>query len=225
MVRLHYYRILLRAKRVTNLQRWRKEYAKIRAPLSTAAQLLANHVRQHYCTHSTYFFPWRLLRAKRLKPSQRHSPLRGMDAHHVFRSLNPNASYLQAMAASLAECTHLQQPPSELATDRASKLAADRARDRARADAQRQDEQDRVRERLRSASRRQSAGGVGLPHGDSCGVNNKLQQVDEYLASFDPEKPLYQGGSHGGHAGDLPAEATVELEPLLCRELRAVVHG
>ena len=35
----------------------------------------------------------------------------------------------------------------------------------------------------------------GLPHGDSCGVNNKLQQqVDEYLASFDPEKPLYHDG-------------------------------
>ena len=31
----------------------------------------------------------------------------------------------------------------------------------------------------------------GLPYGNSCGVNNKLQQqVDEYLVSFDPEKPL-----------------------------------
>ena len=87
------------------------------------------------------------------KPSQRHSTLRGMDAHHVLCALNPNASHLRATAASLAEYTQLQQHHSE--------LAADRARDRARADAQRQDEQNRVRERLRSASRRQSAGGVG----------------------------------------------------------------
>ena len=116
------------------------------------------------------FFPsWRLLRAKRVKPSQRHSTLRGMDAHHhVLRALNPNASHLRATTASLAECAQLQQHHSELAADRASELAADRtselaadrARDRARADAQRQDEQDRVRERLRSTSRRQLAGGV-----------------------------------------------------------------
>ena len=32
------------------------------------------------------FFPWRLLRAKRVKPSQRHSTLRGMDAHHALRA-------------------------------------------------------------------------------------------------------------------------------------------
>ena len=77
------------------------------------------------------------------KPSQRHSTLRGIDAHHVLCALNPNASHLRATAASLAECTQLQQHHSE--------LAADRARDR----------QNRVRERLRSASRRQSAGGDG----------------------------------------------------------------
>ena len=76
-----------------------------------------------------------------------------MDAHHVPRALNPNTSHLRATAASLAECTQLQQHHSE--------LAADRVRDRARADAQRQDEQDRVHERLRSTSRRQSGGGVG----------------------------------------------------------------
>ena len=95
------------------------------------------------------------------KPSQRHSTLRGMDAHHVLCALNPNASHLRATAASLAECTQLQQHHSELAADRASVLAADRARDRAWANAQRQDEQNRVRERLRSASRWQSAGDVG----------------------------------------------------------------
>ena len=94
------------------------------------------------------------------KPSQRHSTLRGMDAHHVLRALNPNASHLRATAASLAECTQLQQHHTELAADRASELAADRARDRARADAQRQEEQNRVRERLRSTNRRQSAGGA-----------------------------------------------------------------
>ena len=87
------------------------------------------------------------------KPSQRHSTLRSMDAHNVLRAINPNASHLQATAESLAERTQLQQHHSE--------LAADRAIDRARADAQRQDEHNRVRERLRSASRRQSAGGVG----------------------------------------------------------------
>ena len=77
----------------------------------------------------------------------------GMDAHHVLRTLNPNASHLRATATSLAECTQrLQQHHTE--------LAANRARDRARADAQRQKEQDRVRERLRSASGRQSTGGV-----------------------------------------------------------------
>ena len=111
------------------------------------------------------------------KPSQRHSTLRGMDARHVLCALNRNASHLRATAASLAECTQLQQHHSELAADRASVLAADRAsvlaadrasvlaadraRDRAWANAQRQDEQNRVRERLRSASRRQSAGDVG----------------------------------------------------------------
>ena len=68
----------------------------------------------------------------------------------VLSTLTP--SHLRATAASLAECTQLQQHHSE--------LAADRVRDRARAEAQRQDEQDRVRERLRSASRRQSTGGV-----------------------------------------------------------------
>ena len=86
------------------------------------------------------------------KPSQRHSTLRGMDAHHVLRALNPDASHLRATAALFAECTQLQQH---------SELATDRARNRARADAQRQDEQNRVRELLRIANRRQSAGGVG----------------------------------------------------------------
>ena len=93
------------------------------------------------------------------KPSQRHSTLRDMDAHHVLCALNPKASHLRATAASLAECTQLQQHHSE--------LAADRVRDWARADAQRQDEHNRMRERLRSASRRQSAGGVGrVEHAD-----------------------------------------------------------
>ena len=86
------------------------------------------------------------------KPSQRHSILRGMDAHRVLRALNSNVNQMRATAASLAECTQLQQHHTE--------IAADRARDRARADAQRRKEQNRVRERLRSASRRQSAGGV-----------------------------------------------------------------
>ena len=86
------------------------------------------------------------------KPSQRQSTLYDMDAHHTRRALNPNVSHLQATAASLAECA-LQRHHSE--------LAADRARDRARADAQRQDKQNRVHERLRSASRWQSASGVG----------------------------------------------------------------
>ena len=95
------------------------------------------------------------------KPSQRHSTLHGMNAHHVLRALNPNASHLRATAASYAECTQLQQYHTELAADRVSQLAADQAKDRARADAQRQDAQNRVRERLRSASRRQSAGEVG----------------------------------------------------------------
>ena len=95
------------------------------------------------------------------KPSQRHSTLRGMDAHHLLRALNSNASHLRATAASIAECIHLQQHHTELAADRVSELAADQARDRARPDAQGQKEQNRVREHLRSASRRQSAGGVG----------------------------------------------------------------
>ena len=74
----------------------------------------------------------------------------------------------------------------------------------ARADAQRQDNQDRVRERLRSANRRQSAGGVGREReresrarrrqsaGDvgskqqAAAADALQQQVDEYLASFDP---------------------------------------
>ena len=73
----------------------------------------------------------------------------------------PKASHLRATAASLAECTQLQQHHTELAADRASELAADRARDRALADAQRQKEQNRVRECSRSVSIRQSAGGVG----------------------------------------------------------------
>ena len=75
-----------------------------------------------------------------------------MDAHRVLRALNSNVNQMRATAASLAECTQLQQHHTE--------IAADRARDRARADAQRRKEQNRVRERLRSASRRQSAGGV-----------------------------------------------------------------
>ena len=94
------------------------------------------------------------------EPSPRHSTLRGMDAHRVLRSLNSNASHLRATAASLAECTQLQQHHTELAADRASELAADLDRKRARADAQRQKEQNRVSERLRSASRRQSAAEV-----------------------------------------------------------------
>ena len=94
------------------------------------------------------------------KPSQRHSTLRGMDAYHVLRALNSNASHLRATAASLAECTQLQQHHTELAADRASELAAESARDRAWADAQRREEQNRVRERLRSTNRRQSAGGA-----------------------------------------------------------------
>ena len=69
-----------------------------------------------------------------------------------------------------------------------------------------------MRERLRSASKRQSAGGVGRERGresrarrrQSAGdVGSKQQaaaadalqqQVDEYLASFDPETSLYQDG-------------------------------
>ena len=31
--------------------------------------------------------------------------------------------------------------------------------------------------------------------------------------------------SHGGDAGELPAESTVDAEPLLCRVLEGVVHG
>ena len=97
-------------------------------------------------------------------------------------------------------------------TSKTSELAADRARDRARADAQRQGEQNRVHERLRSASRRQSAGGVGRKRerdsrarrrqsaGDAgseqqaAAADALHQQVDEYLASFGPDKPLYQDG-------------------------------
>ena len=101
------------------------------------------------------------------KPSQRHSTLRGMNAYHVLCAFNPNASPSRATAASLAECTQLQQHHTELAADRASELAADRARDRARADAQRQKEHNRVLERLRTASRRQLADGVGkVEHAD-----------------------------------------------------------
>ena len=48
------------------------------------------------------------------KPSQRHSTLRGMDAHHVLRLLSPNASHLRAMVTSLAEYTQLQQHHTEL---------------------------------------------------------------------------------------------------------------
>ena len=106
------------------------------------------------------------------KPSQRHSTLRGMDAHHVLRALNPYVSHLRATAASFAECIQLQQPRTELAADRASALAADRDRGIARADAQRRKEQnsirqsaggvEREREREESiARRRQSAGDVG----------------------------------------------------------------
>ena len=93
-----------------------------------------------------------------------------------------------------------------------------------------------MREPLRSASRRQSASGAGreresgrVEHADgnrpaTLEVNNKLQQaadalqqqVDEYLASFDPEKPLYQDG---GDAGQLPAKAMVDPEPLVYRVL------
>ena len=73
----------------------------------------------------SFFIPWRLLRAKRVKPSQRHSTLRGMAAHHALRTLNPNASHLQVTTASLAKYTQLQQHHSELAADRASALAAD----------------------------------------------------------------------------------------------------
>ena len=51
--------------------------------------------------------------------------------------------------------------PHRACCNRASELAADRARDRALADAQRQKEHNRVRERSRSVSIRQSAGGVG----------------------------------------------------------------
>ena len=48
------------------------------------------------------------------KPSQRHSTLRGIDAHHVLCALNPNASHLRATAASLAECTQLQRITASL---------------------------------------------------------------------------------------------------------------
>ena len=127
-----------------------------------------------------------------------------MDAQPVPRTLSLNTSHLRATAASLAECTQLQQHHSE--------LAADRVRDRARVDAQRQDEQERVNERLKSASRRQSAGGVGIERererrarrrqsaGDvgseqqATAADALQQQVDEYLASFDPEKSFYQDG-------------------------------
>ena len=39
--------------------------------------------------------------------------------------------------------------------------------------------------------------------------------------------PLYQAEwvGHGGDAGELPVEATVDAEPLLCRVLGAVIHG
>ena len=74
------------------------------------------------------------------KPSQRHGTLRGMDAHHVLRALNPYVSHLRATAAFFAECTQLQQHHTALAADRASELAADRDRGMARADAQRRKE-------------------------------------------------------------------------------------
>ena len=94
------------------------------------------------------------------KPSQRHSTLLGMDAHHVLRALNPNTSHLRATATSLPDCIQLQQRHTELAANQASELATDRARGRARADAQPQKKRNIVRERLRISSRRQSAGGV-----------------------------------------------------------------
>ena len=129
-------------------------------------------------TVRTVLFLRRRLRAKRVKPSQRHSAWRSIYTHHVLRALDPDASHLRVTARSLAERTQLQQhhcelaadrardcaadPASDLAADRANELAADRVRDRARAQAQRQDEQDRVRQRLSSAGRWQSTGGVGV---------------------------------------------------------------
>ena len=53
--------------------------------------------------------------------------LRGMAAHHVLRTLNPNADHLRATVSSLADGTQLQQHHSELAADRVSELAADQA--------------------------------------------------------------------------------------------------
>ena len=101
------------------------------------------------------------------KPSQRHGTLRGMDAHHVLRALNPYVSHLRATAASFAECTQLTQLQQHH-----TELAADRDRGMARADAQRRKEEnsrrqsaggvEREREREEStARRRQSAGDVG----------------------------------------------------------------
>ena len=52
----------------------------------------------------------------------------------------------------------------------------------------------RDRERKSTARRRQSAGDVGREREQAAAADALQQQVDEYLASFDPEKPLYQDG-------------------------------
>ena len=76
----------------------------------------------------------------------------------------------------------------------------------------------RAREHACRARRRQSAGDVGSGRQQGTVADALQQQVDDYLASFDPEKPLYQDGWAMG-------EMQESLQQSLWRLLEAVVHG
>ena len=143
-----------------------------------------------------------------------------------MQSLPPGCHVVSKALSSQHTCTHTHTHTPGNSTNSPSlfplrPLSPCRAADATVGEVQRQQRLTARREAnpLRAAARRQ------LPREQQAAAAGTLQQqVDEYLASFDPEKPLYHGWGMGD-AGELPAEATVDAKPLLCRVLGAVVHG
>ena len=134
------------------------------------------------------------------KPSQRHSTLRGMDAHHLLRPLNPNASHLRATAAFLVECVYnCNNPtPSLLRTEPASLLQTVPEAGRGLTPATPDKEQNRVRER--SADRRQSAGGVEREREWESRAH-RLQSADDIGRERERESAGIEGGSSSSSCG------------------------
>ena len=183
-------------------------------------QLLTNHILEDYCTYSPFFPLGDCYERSELSQARGTAPCvawpRIMSSvlstltpatceqrphllWNVHNCKNTTASLPQTEPSSLPQTEQASLPQTEpaslLQTEPASLLQTEpapcRAADAVAREAQRQQRLAARREaaRQRAAARRQ------LRREQQAAAADALQQqVDEYLASFDPEKPLYQDG-------------------------------